>query len=202
MDFRLDSRVVGLRASSAGSAPLCRRRISARTCSPCSTSSAPRTCRSRVRASVAPRAGVRGGTSSGRHAQTYDTRVQSKIHSLANLAAARATCRLAAAARRSQARRGAQPTQDRGNDLSASFYTLTHDTDSYRPAAIPARGRKYGLVGSMRVAFPFIMQTFRLQLHIFRSGSVRCLLRSRFLGAVGRRGRGGAGVPHYLREGA
>ena len=38
-----------------------------------------------------------GGTSSGRHAQTYDTRVQSKIHSHANLAAARATCRLAAA---------------------------------------------------------------------------------------------------------
>ena len=36
---------------------------------------------------------------------TYDTRVRSKIHSLANLAAARATCRLAAAARRSQARR-------------------------------------------------------------------------------------------------
>ena len=55
-----------------------------------------------------------GGTSSGRHAQTYDTRVQSKIRSLANLAAARATCRLAAAARRSQARRGAQPTQDAG----------------------------------------------------------------------------------------
>ena len=46
--------------------------------------------------------------------QTYDTRVQSKIHSFANLAAARATCRLAAAARRSQARRGAQPTQDAG----------------------------------------------------------------------------------------
>ena len=45
---------------------------------------------------------------------TYDTRVQSKIHSLVNLAAARATCRLAAAARRSQARGGAQPTQDAG----------------------------------------------------------------------------------------
>ena len=43
-------------------------------------------------------------------AETYDTRFQSKIHSLANLAAARATCRLAAAARRSQARRGAQMT--------------------------------------------------------------------------------------------
>ena len=33
--------------------------------------------------------------------RTYDTRVQSKIHSLANLAAARATCQPAAAARRS-----------------------------------------------------------------------------------------------------
>ena len=51
-----------------------------------------------------------GDTSSGRHAQTYDTRVESKIHSPANLAAARATCQLAAAARRSQARRGAYPT--------------------------------------------------------------------------------------------
>ena len=40
----------------------------------------------------------RRGQSSGRHAQTYDTRVQSKIHSLANLAAARATCQPAAAA--------------------------------------------------------------------------------------------------------
>ena len=35
-----------------------------------------------------------GGASSGRHQQTYDTRVLSKIHSLANLAVARATCRL------------------------------------------------------------------------------------------------------------
>ena len=58
---------------------------------------------------------------------TYDTRVQSKIHSLANLAAARATCRLAAAARRSQARRGAQPTQDAG----------LHP----RPRLCPAHGR-------------------------------------------------------------
>ena len=40
-----------------------------------------------------------GGTSCGRRS----TRVQSKIHSLANLAAARATCQPAAAARRSQA---------------------------------------------------------------------------------------------------
>ena len=69
----------------------------------------------------------RGGTSSGRRTQTYDTRVQSKIHSLANLAAARATCRLAAAARRSQARRGAQPTQDAG----------LHP----RPRLCPAHGR-------------------------------------------------------------
>ena len=41
-----------------------------------------------------------GGTSSGRHAQTYDTRVQPKIYSLADLAAARATCRLSAGGRR------------------------------------------------------------------------------------------------------
>ena len=34
----------------------------------------------------------------------------SKIHSLANLAAARASCQPAVAARRSQARRGAHPT--------------------------------------------------------------------------------------------
>ena len=32
------------------------------------------------------------GTYSGRHAQTYNTRVQSKVRSLANLAAASATC--------------------------------------------------------------------------------------------------------------
>ena len=50
-----------------------------------------------------------------------------KIHSLADLAAARATCRLAAAARRSQARRGAQPTQDAG----------LHP----RPRLCPAHGR-------------------------------------------------------------
>ena len=52
---------------------------------------------------------------------------KSKIHSLANLAAARATCRLAAAARRSQARRGSQPTQDAG----------LHP----RPRLCPAHGR-------------------------------------------------------------
>ena len=61
-----------------------------------------------------------------RTTQAYDTRVQSKIHSLANLAAARATCRLAAAARRSQGR-GAQPTQDAG----------LHP----RPRLCPAHGR-------------------------------------------------------------
>ena len=54
---------------------------------------------------------VWGGTSSGRHADLRHE-VQSKIHSLANLAAARATCQPAAAARRSQARRGAHPTQN------------------------------------------------------------------------------------------
>ena len=53
----------------------------------------------------------RGGASSGRRAQTYNTRVQSKVRSLANLAAASATCQPAAAARRSQARRGAHPPQ-------------------------------------------------------------------------------------------
>ena len=58
--------------------------------------------------------GAWGGTTSGRRVQTYDTRVESKIHSLANLAAARATCQPAAAARRSQARRGAHPTQNAG----------------------------------------------------------------------------------------
>jgi hypothetical protein len=41
-------------------------------------------------------------------------RVQSKIHSLTNLAAARATCQPAAATRRLQARRGAHPTQNAG----------------------------------------------------------------------------------------
>ena len=50
------------------------------------------------------------GTVTADDTETYVTRFQSKIHSLAILAAARATCRLAAAARRSQARRGAQPT--------------------------------------------------------------------------------------------
>ena len=74
-----------------------------------------------------------GGTSSGRHAQTYDTRVQSKIHRLSNLAAARATCQPAAAARRSQARRGAHPTQNAG----------VHPRPRLRPAhgRLPARVR-------------------------------------------------------------
>ena len=49
-----------------------------------------------------------GALAGGRLAQTYNTRVQSKVRSLANLAAASATCQPAAAARRSQARRGAQ----------------------------------------------------------------------------------------------
>ena len=64
---------------------------------------------------------------------TYDTRVQSKIHSLANLAAARATCQPAAAARRSQARRGAHPTQNAG----------VHPRPRLRPAhgRLPARVR-------------------------------------------------------------
>ena len=53
--------------------------------------------------------------------------MQSKIHSLPNLAAARATCQPAAAARRSQARRGAHPPQDAGVHL--------------RPRLRPAHGR-------------------------------------------------------------
>ena len=56
----------------------------------------------------------RGGHFQRTTATDLHTRVQAKIDSLANSAAARATCRLAAAARRSQARRGAQPTQDAG----------------------------------------------------------------------------------------
>ena len=63
----------------------------------------------------------------------YDTSVQSKIHSLANLAAARATCQPAAAARRSQARRGARPTQNAG----------VHP----RPRLRPAHGRLRAYAG-------------------------------------------------------
>ena len=59
-----------------------------------------------------------------------------KIHSLANLAAARATCRLAVAVRRSQACCGAQPTQDAG----------LHPRPRLRPAhgrlAARVRGRR------------------------------------------------------------
>ena len=66
------------------------------------------------------------------HTATYDTRVQSKIHSLANLAAARATCQPAAAARRSQARRGAHPTQNAG----------VHLRPRLRPAHVRVRGRR------------------------------------------------------------
>ena len=47
-----------------------------------------------------------GGWQPADETQTYNTRVQSKVRSLANLAAASATCQPAAAARRSQARRG------------------------------------------------------------------------------------------------
>ena len=52
-----------------------------------------------------PRGGGGGGALPADDAQTYNTRVQSKVRSLANLAAASATCQPAAAARRSQARR-------------------------------------------------------------------------------------------------
>ena len=46
---------------------------------------------------AAAQSAVWGAGDFQRTTRTYDTRVQSKIHSLANLAAARATCRLAAA---------------------------------------------------------------------------------------------------------
>ena len=79
-------------------------------------------------------------TSSGRHAQTYNTRVQSKERSLANLAAASATCQPAATARHSQARRGAHPPQDAGVGVPA-----------YTPKTSSARQRRarvwYGWVG-------------------------------------------------------
>jgi len=54
----------------------------------------------------------RGGALPGRHRKTY-AESSSKIRSLANLAAARATCRLAAAARRSQARAGGRASSGR-----------------------------------------------------------------------------------------
>ena len=69
-----------------------------------------------------------------RTTRNYDTRVQSKIHSLASLAAARATCQPAAAARRSQARRGAHPcTQNAG----------VHPRPRLRPAHTAACPRAY-----------------------------------------------------------
>ena len=95
-----------------------------------------------MRASVCMRVRVRvawaggGGASSGQHAETYDTRVPSKIHSLANLAAARATCQPAAAARRSQARRAAHPTQNAGVESSAA------SIDRLRCAATDVCGQK------------------------------------------------------------
>ena len=52
-----------------------------------------------------------GGACQRTTRQTYNTRVQSKVRSLANLAAASAACQPAASARRSQARRGAHPPQ-------------------------------------------------------------------------------------------
>ena len=50
--------------------------------------------------------------------------VPTKIHSLANVAAARATCQPAAAARRSQARRGAHPLQNAGVHLRPRLHVL------------------------------------------------------------------------------
>ena len=72
-------------------------------------------------------ASSRGGHFQRTTRQTYNTRAQSKVRSLANLAAASATCQPAAAARRSQARRGAHPPQDAGVHL--------------RPRLRPAHGR-------------------------------------------------------------
>ena len=57
------------------------------------------------------------------------TRVQSKVRSLANLAAASATCQPAAAARRSQARRGAHPPRSGGRRGSEETRTAG-DEDS------------------------------------------------------------------------
>ena len=79
------------------------------------------------RAAVAQaRARWGGGALPADDKRDLHTRVQAKIHSLANSAAARATCRLAAAARRSQARRGAQPTQDAGDIYGVSTVSTAY----------------------------------------------------------------------------
>ena len=70
--------------------------------------------RLRARSSSAPAALGGAIPADDTRKPTTHTRVQSKIHSLANLAAARATCQPAAAARRSQVRRGAHSTQNAG----------------------------------------------------------------------------------------
>jgi hypothetical protein len=59
-------------------------------------------------------ASSRGGHFQRTTRQTYNTRAQSKVRSLANLAAASATCQPAAAARRSQAGWRAPPAGCRG----------------------------------------------------------------------------------------
>ena len=71
------------------------------------------------------------GTSSGRHAQTYNTRVQSKVRSLTNLAAASATCQPAAAARRGLARMD-------GGQTTAEPHPATHQQIR--------RGRRFAVV--------------------------------------------------------
>ena len=86
-----------------------------------------------------------GRTSSGRHAQTYNTRVLSKVRSLANLAAASATCQPASVARRSQARRGAHPPQRRRMPGSAPAATAAPPT-----ALAHARTRAAGRGGGSR----------------------------------------------------
>ena len=60
---------------------------------------------------------VDAGGGGGGHSRMLRHEIEPKIHSPANLAAARATCQLAAAARRSQARRRARSAQDAGVHL-------------------------------------------------------------------------------------
>ena len=75
--------------------------------------------RLRARSSSAPAALGGAIPADDTRKPTTHTRVQSKIHSLANLAAARATCQPAAAARRSQARRGGAFSADHRDDAAA-----------------------------------------------------------------------------------
>ena len=91
------------------------------------------------------------GTSSGRHAQTYNTRVQSKVRSLTNLAAASATCQPAAAARRGLARMD-------GGQTTAEPHPATHGS------ADPA-GRRFAVVTVEKFNQPPAAQTALVQRH-------------------------------------